>query len=348
MKQGKILHIVGWDKKFVLPFMSLIHKHFDDGRHQFIVYGLVEQSDIPTTVDAVVYRRLQKHIYGLSKAMHQAEKIIIHGLSSSHLRYILSLQPWLLQKCYWVIWGGDLYAHMAADKNSKWKKNEFFRHRVIKRLGHLITYVEGDVALARQWYGATGQYHECLMYPSNIYQNHPVPARTDTDRCINLLLGNSAYPSNNHQEILERLLPFRDQNIAIYTPLSYGKEDYAAKVIETGHKLFGEKFKPLTEFMPFEQYLALLSRIDIAIFNHNRQQGMGNLINLLGLGKKVYLRSDVTPWKLFERLGIQIYDTARLDLSPIAPAIRDRNQTLIRQHFSEERLVAQLKAIFES
>ena len=46
--------------------------------------------------------------------------------------------------------------------------------------------------------------------------------------------------------------------------------------------------------MPFNQYLEFLGKIDIAIFNHRRQQGFGNAITLLGLGKKVYLNSVST------------------------------------------------------
>src|SRR5690606_30619276 len=213
-------------------------------------------------------------------------------------------------------------------------------------LGHLVTYIEGDVELARQWYGATGQYHECLMYPSNTYQDLPVPARKETDHTINLLLGNSAYPSNNHLEILERLTPYRNQDIAIYTPLSYGKEDYASKVIEAGHNLFGDKFKPLTEFMPYEQYLTLLSRIDIAIFNHNRQQGMGNIISLLGLGKKVYMRKDVTPWGMFNNNGIIIHSVDQISLKPFSEHEKQHNISIMKNNFSIATLVSQLNALF--
>lgn len=41
--------------------------------------------------------------------------------------------------------------------------------------------------------------------------------------------------------------------------------------------------------MPFEEYLGLLAKIDIAILNHKRQQAMGNITTLLGLGKKYIL-----------------------------------------------------------
>ena len=45
---------------------------------------------------------------------------------------------------------------------------------------------------------------------------------------------------------------------------------------------FWRKFKPLVDFMPFDEYLNLLAKVDIAIFNHKRQQAMGNTTILLG------------------------------------------------------------------
>lgn len=212
-------------------------------------------------------------------------------------------------------------------------------------MGHLVTYVEGDVDLAREWCGATGKYLECIMYPSNIYRELPIDGKPRAT--VNIQIGNSADPSNNHFEILEWLLPFRDHNIAIYAPLSYGDQNYAQSLIKAAETHFGDKFKPIIDFMPFDGYLEFLDKIDIAIFNHRRQQGMGNIITLLGLGKKVYLRNDVTPWNTFERIGVKVYDVSCIDPNPIDDVIKRRNQVLIKSHFSEKILVDQLMKIFE-
>ena len=112
------------------------------------------------------------------------------------------------------------------------------------------------------------------------------------------------------------------------------------KVIDAGKQIFGDKFQPLIEFMPFKDYLELLGKIDIAIFNHNRQQAMGNITTLLGLGKKVYVRSNETPWKMFNKLQIKVYDTA-LDISidAIDEDIKKQNQKRVKAYFSEENLI---------
>ena len=346
MSQGTILHLFGWDKKFLLPFRDLIHEHFSNGKHHFIVYGDFEPGDLPASPDTTVYPNLLKKSFALSLALQQADKIILHGIFSNHLYYLLALHPWCLKKCYWVICGGDLYDHNVMRKDWRWWKNWLFRSFAIKHFGHFVTFVKGDYELAQKWYGADGQYHESIMYPSNVF--HAERLKPSRHSSINIQIGNSAAPSNNHFESLELLRPFRNQDIVIYAPLSYGNKKHAEKVIKLGIELFGAKFIPLTEFMPFEQYIEFLRKIDIAIFNHKRQQGMGNLITLLGLGKKIYMRSDLMPVRLFAEIGVKVYDVENIDLDPLNDEVKNHNVKIIKEYFSKERLCHQWEEIFES
>lgn len=349
MNQDIILHLFGWDKKFVLPFRDFIHENFDDGRHQFIIYGDVTEKDIPASRDTKVMPSILENFIGLTMAMKNAEKIILHGLFNNHLFYLLAVQPWLLKKCYWAIWGGDLYIRNAEVRGWRWKKNEIFRSIVIKRMGHLITYIAGDVERARQWYGAKGIYHECIMYQSNLVnpsitvEKNPSPEEAG----LNILLGNSADPSNNHIEALERLLPYKDKDIKIYTPLSYGDQDYAQKVIDHGQEWFGEKFVAVTDFMPLESYLEFLKSLDFAIFNHQRQQAMGNTITLLGMGKTVLMRRDVSQWQFLNGLGIKLNDVQDLMLEPLERDEAQKNARIVHSYFSKATLIKQLSDIFE-
>lgn len=343
--KGKILHLFGWDKKFVLPFIAFVREHFDDGEHCYIIYGQVNDGPLPAGPNVIHYPSLLKNLPALLAQIRAAKKVILHGLFSSHLLYTLALQPWALKKCYWTIWGGDLYIHNNEVKDWRERKNGWFRRFVISRLGHFITHIEGDYKLAQQWFGAKGQWHECFMYPSNLYKDYPLqPVAHDT---INIQVGNSADPTNNHLEVLEKLKAFRDQPIRIYVPLSYGNQQHAQNVIAYGAENFGEKFVPLTDFMPFEKYLDLLAKIDIAIFNHRRQQGMGNVITLLGLGKKVYIRSNITTWPMLNRLNINLHDAEKIDLLPINIDAANNNKKIIKLYFSKTILVSQITGIFK-
>ncbi len=339
----KILHIGGCDK-FLPPFIELIKENFDFDQHEFLLHsGMGKAPDYPNVkvYERKIIERLKFYIVALLK-MHRADKIILHGLFDIKLVFILFFTPWLLKRCYWVVWGGDLYVYKLGGNNKNWKGREFFRRPVIKNMGHLVTYILGDVELAREWYGAKGKYHECIMYSSNLYKSYEIQDKQGETK--NILVGNSADPSNNHLETLEKLLPFKEQDIAIYCPLSYGDQKYAEKVIKQGKEWFGEKFKPLTEFMCFEEYLTLLGAIDIAIFNHRRQQAMGNTITLLGLEKTVYMRSGTTQWQFFKEKEIAVGDIEAINSLGVLNV--NGNKEKIKQYFSKENFINQLKGIF--
>lgn len=341
----KTLHISGCDK-FIPPFIDFLKENFDFKQHEFLLTGGMAENNLIKASNVHLANknklgRLNHYFKSLIK-MHQADKVILHGLFDIKLIFILFCTPWLLKKCYWVMWGGDLYTHKLSEKNRKWKVKEFFRRPVIKNIGHLVTYIEGDVELARKWYGATGRYHECIMYTSNLYKEYSVPSKQGT--AINIQVGNSADPSNNHLEALEKLLPFKNDDICIYVPLSYGDKKHAQAVIQQGQQWFGDKFKPLTKFMPFDKYLSLLGTIDIAIFNHRRQQAMGNTITLLGLGKTVYMRSDTTHWQFFKEKEIVVGDVEVINSLVILNV--NGNQEKVKQYFSTENFISQLKGVF--
>ena len=347
-----ILHVARLDK-FIPPFVRLVEDEFKKEEHQFWFTGSVEK--YPVGQSETVYVR-KSGFWGklagyarLIKQAHSARKIILHGLFNIHVVRILALCPWVLPKCHWIIWGGDLYKFRKATNTWRSRINEAFRRFVIRRVGHLITYIEGDVELARQWYGARGTYHECIMYLSNVVDPKMimVPGRVSDHDGLNILLGNSADPSNNHIEALEHLLPFKDQAIKIYAPLSYGDQKHAKKVVNQGKAWFGDKFVPMTDFMPFEQYLEFLTSIDIAIFNHQRQQAMGNTITLLGMGKTVFMRSDVSHWRFLTGLGIKLNDVEKLELCRIARDEAEENARVVCSYFSRETLIKQFSDIFE-
>jgi len=333
-----ILHIFSLEK-FTQPFIDIVNKNFSATEHQFIILNKFNnpyklKRELSNVYEICGYKKI-RGLIKLICMLYQADKIIIHGLTSSIIVNILFLQPWLLKKSYWFMWGGDFYFP---------EKQSWIKKQVIKKIGHIVTYIKGDYELVQKWYGAKGKYHECFKYPSNLYKEYNIKPKKHS--IINIQLGNSADPTNNHIYILKKLVKYKDENISIFVPLSYGNKLYAQEVIKYGKKIFANKFIPLTEFMPFEKYLDFLSRIDIAIFAHNRQQAMGNIITLLGLGKKVYMRSDITPWKFFKDIGVKVFDVANIEIDLINEKAKKENQQKIREYFSQKNYLTQLQNLF--
>lgn len=347
MSSQCILHVVTADK-FIPPYIDFISQNFDPEDHRFFV--LHEDARYPIPASPRIATRSQfgtrvSALAAVSLEMHRAGKIILHGLFSQDLTRLLFLQPWLLRKCHWVIWGGDLYCHETPDRTLAWRIRELVRTPVIRRIGHLVTYIEGDAELARRWYGARGAYTECLAYTSNLYND--LPPADSPHRGTHIQIGNSADPSNNHLELLQALLKFRDEDIRIYAPLSYNNQTYADQISRIGADMFGDRFVPLRKFMSHPEYLAYLADIDIAVFNHRRQQAMGNIITLLGLGKTVYLRPDVSSWKTLADKGLRVLDVETLDLRRLDAGEAHGNITRVKQVFSRTALTNQWQQIFK-
>lgn len=340
----KILHIAE-PQTFTKPFFSLVEKNFEVEDHAILTRGT--SNGWPSELN-IANKTLSGFFWAFTflKSAREAEKIVLHGLWDLRPVVLLALYPSLLKKCYWIIWGGDLYHYKFRKHNIKNDTYEAIRAFVIKRIGHFVTYIKGDYELAQQWYGATGQYHECLMYMSNIYKELVIPPKTGT--ATNILVGNSADPTNNHLDVFEKLLAYKNENLMIYCPLSYGGigGGYAKQIAEKGAAMFGDRFVALTDFMPFAEYLKFLGQIDIAVFAHKRQQAMGNTITLLGLGKKVYMRSDVTPWALFTGLGLQTFDFMEIDTTLYDTVNSTKNNLIISGYFSEKNLINQYANIF--
>jgi hypothetical protein len=335
MYKNKIVHIIILDK-FIPPFIDFIDENFNANEHYFVIlgkerykFGLTKEHDV-VWIDSVF------KLLSLAVGLNKSRKIIIHGLWSQIFNAILFSQPWLLKKSYWVMWGGDFYFPQRHGWLQKW---------VIKNMGFLITANEGDYILSKKLYNSKGKRVHSIMYPSNLYKDFDAPTGKKRDS-INIQLGNSADPQNNHLEMIEKLKHYKTENIKIYTPLSYGDKLYAKRVAMEGKRVFGEKFIPMMDFLPLDEYQMFLNSIDIAIFAHDRQQAMGNIITLLGLGKKVYLKSSITTWQLLIEQGMQVFDINDFDLTINTKQLSINTEQVVK-YYSKEVLIAQITDIIE-
>lgn len=346
----KILHI-GGNEIFLPPLIKIINKNFKEQEHKFI---LTSQSKSASNYDNVkIYPRrvLPRLFYYLNAwiGLIKSSKIILHGIFDIKLLIIILITPWCLKKCYWVLWGGDLYAPNMKGSQKRYALSEIIRGYVIKNVGFITTMVPGDYVLAKKWYKTNAKFIPNLMYLSHIARN-----KTGSINKINknkselyIQVGNSSDPSNNHEEVLVYLSKIKNKSFKVFCPLAYGNEETKYKIMKIGEELLGDKFVPITNMMNFEEYNDYMASIDVAIFNHDRQQAMGNIIGLLSLGKKVVIKETITPYDYLSKMGIKTYTMNDELMAPIDENIKISNINLIKINFNENKLILDWKSVFD-
>lgn len=148
----------------------------------------------------------------------------------------------------------------------------------------------------------------------------------------NILVGNSATPENNHIEAFEFIrLNIDWKSHKIYCPLSYGDLEYAQRIKNIGIEFFGDNFIPLMNFLDKVEYNKILSSCRIMVFNHVRQQALGNIISGLAM-EKVILLNKINPlceWLDENKISYLTLDNKRdnIDLAAI-DIVRNKKQIM--------------------
>ena len=128
-----------------------------------------------------------------------------------------------------------------------------------------------------------------------------------------ILVGNSASMTCNHKETFDLLVKAGFKNRKIIAPLSYGDAVYGEKTAELGKKFFSSDFKPLKDFMPMQDYVATIKKCCYVIMNHRRQQAVGNIVIMLYLGARIFLREENPTFPFLKDLGVEISSVQELE-----------------------------------
>jgi hypothetical protein len=353
-----IHHLIA-SSPYTTRFLRLIEDHpdaFPPAEHHFWIEGAKDAAF--EVGDEGPLRRTRVGPWGFLRAFRglaDADRVVIHQLSNPRLLLYLLLFRGAAKRCAWSIWGGDVYYFLYRPRTWLGALRERIRKAVIPAIPVISSMVRGDYETVREVYGSTAKYVEAFYpIPMNYGTLEARGARPGPGGGATILVGNSGDPANEHEWVFRALARFRAENLRVVSPLSYGDPGYVASVIALGRELFGERFTPLTDFLPPEQYAAIIRDTDAAIMNHGYQQALGNIIALLMMGKKVYVRSDTTPYRYFNDLGVPVHDTLRLPglslagIVEFAPETGTANAAAVRARLSEGNAVAGWRNLFDA
>ena len=365
-----IAHIFQLEKhknieNYAYSFILFLHQNLtqDEFANHYFYFSYFENEDLKDSI--------LKRLDGISFPMHKIKYFndhyqmmkdinlvkysdsIFHQMSSIKVFLFLFFHRNLNKQTSWVIWGGDLY-HLFINKlGVKYKVYDFIvRRSVIKNLKNIMGIKEDFELLKTKYKTKANHFLSIYPIPSKIFSLDEYKKKHD--KSIKILVAHSANRANNHKYIFEALLPFKNENIKITTPLSYGELDNIPKVVQMGYNLFEEKFEPINTFMKPEEFSELLKEINVAVFAIERQAAVGILITLISLGKKIYFKKGVVPYTFFTNNNIKIFDTNILSNQDYEKFIymeeKDKINNIkeINKLYSDDNIISIWRTIFDS
>lgn len=243
------------------------------------------------------------------KWLRESDAIILNWVDAYT---ILALMPFF-SKIALLFWGADL--QNAKRLIARGGIKGAVERALMEKARCIITLLPGDYAELCSVCQPRGRWFLGMIWSKTLDETHIQPALAAQMSGKNFLVGNSATPTNRHKEVFTYLSRFVDEGIEVYVPLSYGDDEYRQGVLEEGERLLGQSFHPLLDFMDHSEYAAFLGTISVAVFNNNRQQGMGNINTLLAQGAKVYLADDGPMYHDFSQDGYHVGKVADIACS---------------------------------
>jgi hypothetical protein len=351
------VHLFKNEHVYNLALLDFLAAHFDLSDHLFIFQCRRSGVDLPVDDKHVLYLPGYANLIKIKRLISDCERVYFHLLPMGPVIFFWFLHKTVFLKAVWVYWGADVYEYRKRHSGLKHFLYHLARKRIIRLIPDIAGYLEGDYNLIREHYPTGAKYHHVIYpIPTNFEMCDRLMKKQGRESAQTIVLvGNSGNESNRHLEAFRLLEKFHSNGFLILCPLSYGakKASYVQEVIREGNRIFGNNFRPVVDFMPPDKYLEMLNEVDVAVMNHDRQQGLGNTLSLLYLGKKVFLRPETTSYGYFQDKQVRVFDINSIkdlstdDFARISGSDCLRNRDILRNEFSDANYRRNWGAILE-
>lgn len=334
-----LVHVFGQTPHHYVPMHAFLTKIklISSNKQHFWAWNIEGQKHN----SAFHYYNNGNELFKKMKELPENTHFVFHGMFERQIWPYLAFSS-LSRRCSWVCWGAELYQHFDSGLSLKRKIMNILHRKAIGRFERVMALMSWDAELIMQ--RLCNRKVDTLPYPLIGVQ------QTDENRGksakITVLIGNSAAPSNEHNEGLQWLSRFADDPIRIIAPLNYGgPQAYVEEVIANGKRLFGDKFEPITHLLTKEEYDKLLTDVDVTVFSHHRQQGLYVVYSMFKHGKKMFIRRNTSSFDSLTKMGFIVNDSASIPDMSIEQfaaqkqATRDLNSKLMEDTYSESALL---------
>lgn len=358
------LHIIFNDK-----FVPCLIDMFEEALPKQHVYGMYAAPELINFPTHFVLINSKKRFLKILRSRSDWEGVIFNPLDPISWHWLPHIPKDI--KVYWYDWGYEYYAYWKPlikqyhylPETKKWVvRNKPFivqlketclsyiaavNQHHLERVDFFVSPLEETYNLVVEtgFLPSSVKYNFGRVGKLSTYLGNPKPLGRD------LLLGNSAVPTNNHVEAINRLSTIDLGGRKIITPLSYGNADYREMVCRYGKAKLGDLFEPITEFLPLAEYQELLSRCGIVVMNHLRQQAFGNLIPMLMNGATIFM-NETPLYRAFKKEGMHVFNFNNDLESEMNNRLSDgqiqHNREIMERWQGDDRVLYELKTMLKS
>jgi hypothetical protein len=332
----------------------------------------VDELDVPATARVEGVTGDRAGMKRLREMIAQSRITIFHSVTAKVAAAMSSAPPSVLR--VWSGWGGDYYGSTFDSSagllgpatrrlvNSGLRPT-YWAGQILNtlRYGPLLHAAAraADVFSApipedlevfrRRFPGFRGRYSQ-LNY---VTVEDSIATGPDRSLGRDILLGNSASPTNNHLELFELLANEGLDGRRVLAPLSYGDPRHAAMIERAGRELLGDSFVPLTGFLPLEAYHELIANCGISMFGSRRQEAIGTILRALWQGAHLVLdrRNPVVRYLRDRGVSVMLLDevaSVGLPSQPPSAALVAANRAFLDQHWSRRAVVRNIRQLIDS
>lgn len=312
MREYKYVHFL-WanELKFNRPLVEMINceSSFNPSEHLFIT----QYDQVRDALSAYSNVHLDKNGSPadlINRYAEAADWLIAHGLTKK--LDTIRIKRKNLKKIVWRTWGG-------SRQKSKWDGRHVLRS-LINKAKDVVYYLfykhyygkapvigianTVDIIDLQQWKWTGSAKLLPMDYldirVEQIVSRFKNEGRSRNDRA-KIMVGHQGTSGENHVAIVKRLLESYEEEFDVYLPLSYGEQSYIDTVKAELTQFKDDRVHIMDRFMPFEQYMAFLADVDVAIIDELSSMALGNICYLLYYRKKLFLNKDGVIKKAFDK-----------------------------------------------
>lgn len=317
----------------------------------------------------------QDYLLGLSKKEAKSFRRIIIHYHNELVAHFLKKNNIDTQRVFWVLWSGDLYNIpfytkslyqpetlkfvSNTDRSLNYLTKEFLKKIIqkrgffvyresFKRIQYIASIFDGDVLEARKTFNVDFKQVPFAFLAIDQLVDKVILDQRNIKLGNKLMVGHAGSLENNHLDTFKRLKEINVSNV-IFSPLSYGNPEYIKQVLKSGTQFFGDRFEPLIDFIPKEEYYSKLQEVGYAIFNTEIQQAFGNIMALIFLGVKVFLNRGNSIFVQLKLWGIIVFEMDELSAQslqiPLLAIEKEHNRKIIFERLNEDIINGYYKAL---